>query len=541
MLVIDIKEINESNGFIVGRTIVNGDNKECAVRVINVTEQPKMLKKGDLLGGVEEIDELYTNEMETQIASDVLPSYLQELYDQTVRESKIESDVANSFKEFLKEHRTVFAENDCDLGRTELVQHNIETTNALPIRQPPRRLPIAQQKDCEKEIKSMLEKKVIEPGQSPWASPVVLVKKKDGSLRFCVDYRKLNSVTKFDAYPLPRIDETLESLGGARWFTTLDLLSGYWQVGLTPEAKIKSAFCVRSSLYVWSVTPFGLFNAPSTFERLMETVLQGLQWSSCLVYLDDVVIFGNTQRELLERMDEVFTRLRKAGLKIKPRKCKFFQTETNYLGHIISGEGVKVSPEKVAAVRDWPIPQCVIEVRSFLGAASYYRGFILGFASIAVPLHDLTKLGVKFEWTDACQHAFESLKTKLCDAPVLSFPVKNAQFVLDTDASDCGIGGVLSQLIPITDDNGEIKYEERVLSYASRTLNIHENRYCTTRKELLAVVWFMRYFRPYLYGQEFVVRSDHASLQWLCSFWEPEGQIARWLQLIGEYTFKSRT
>ena len=178
-------------------------------------------------------------------------------------------------------------------------------------------------------------------------------------------------------------------------------------------------------------------------------------------------------------------------------------------------------------MRDWPIPQCVTEVRSFLGTASYYRRFILGFANITAPLHDLTKLGVMFKWTNTCQHAFESLQTKLCDAPVLSFPVRNAQFVLDTDASDCGIGGILIQLISITDDNGERKYEERVLSYASRTLNIHEKRYCTARKELLAAVWFMRYFRPYLYGQEIIVRSDHSSVQWLCSFWEPKGQIAR--------------
>ena len=242
------------------------------------------------------------------------------------------------------------AKHDDDLGRTNLVLHDIDTGDAKPIRQSPRRAPEALKVDMDEEIQSMLNKGAIEPGQSPWASPVVLVKKKDGSIRFCVDYRRLNSVTIFDAYPLPRIDETFEALGGARLFSTLDLISGYWQVGLTQEAKIKSAFCVRGGLYLFNVMPFGLCNAPSTFERLMEAVLQGLQWQTCLVYLDDVVIFGRDEDELLQRMDEVFTRLGDAGLKLKPRKCKLFTRETDYLGHVISDKGVAVSPEKVSAV-----------------------------------------------------------------------------------------------------------------------------------------------------------------------------------------------
>ena len=215
------------------------------------------------------------------------------------------------------------------------------------------------------------------PDRALGLRPVVLVRKKDDSLRFCVDYRKLNNVTRFDAYPLPRVDETLEALGGSKFFTTLDLLSGYWQVGLTPEARLKSAFCVRSSLYLWNVMPFGLCNAPSTFERLMETVLLGLQWKTCLVYLDDIVIFAKNEEEHLQRMEEVFQRLIRAGLKLKPRKCRLFHREAEYLGHIVS-EGLKVSPGKVAAVKEWPQPECVTELRSFLGTAGYYRRFVKG-------------------------------------------------------------------------------------------------------------------------------------------------------------------
>ncbi len=529
-----------NDGIAVARAVVDATHGDCPVRLLNPTEHVIKLKKGDVIAGLEAADELLIQQSEEtnfSVPSEI-PTHLQELYSKTVEEGQLNNKTADDLKQLLIKHSHVFARDDNDLGFTHIVEHDINTGDSPAIRQPPRRIPMSQQEDCDKEIQSMLKKGIIEPGTSPWSSPIVLVRKKDGSLRFCVDYRRLNSVTKFDAYPLPRIDETLDALGGAQWFTTLDLISGYWQVGLTPEARMKSAFCVRSGLYLWRVMPFGLCNAPGTFERLMETILQGLQWSTCLVYLDDIVIFGRTEAELLFRMDEVFTRLSRAGLKIKPRKCKLFCRETDYLGHIISSEGVKVNPDKVAAVRDWPIPTCTTELRSFLGTAGYYRRFIAGFSSIAAPLHALTG-DQQYIWTQDCQQAFEQLKEALCQAPTLAFPVPGAKFILDTDASDRGIGAVLSQLIPIGQGkDGEEVYEEKVLSYASRTLSVHEKRYCTTRKELLAVVWYLRHFRPYLYGQDFIVRTDHSSLQWLCSFWEPEGQVARWLQILGEYSFK---
>ncbi len=526
-------------GLVVARTMVEGHGLTGPVRVLNVTDKPRKLEVGEVLASIEEVELVEQEVMKDPVdAKTDLPGHLKELHAKVVEDAQLNEIAADGFAELLLKHQTVFAKDDNDLGHTDVMQHHIDTGEAKPIRQPPRRLPLAQHGDCEKEVQSMLQRGVIEKGQSPWSSPIVLVKKKDGSLRFCVDYRKLNTVTKFDAYPLPRIDETLEALGGAKWFTTLDLISGYWQVGLTPEAKLKSAFCTRSGLYLWNVMPFGLCNAPSTFERLMEGVLQGLQWHSCLVYLDDVVIYGSCEAELLTRMGDVFERLERAGLKLKPRKCKFFAKETEYLGHIISADGVKVNPEKVAAVMKWPLPQCATEVRSFLGTTNYYRRFVKNYASIAAPLCALTGPEVKFIWSDECQQAFERLQYELSHTPVLAYPVAGAQFVLDTDASDRGIGAVLSQLIPAGEDKeGNPVYDEYVLSYASRTLNVHEKNYCTTRKEMLAVVWFTRYFRPYLFGREFVVRTDHNSLRWLYNFWEPEGQVARWLQVLSEYNF----
>lgn len=260
----------------------------------------------------------------------------------------------------------------------------------------------------------------------------------------------------------------------------------------------------------------------------MESVLQGLQWKTCLVYLDDVVIFASTEAEMLQRMDEVFTALSKARLKLKPRKCILFARQTDYLGHVISEQGVSVSPSKISAIREWPIPENATDVRSFLGTASYYRRFVRDFASIAAPLHRLTEKGALFVWTPEHQSAFESLKTALSTTPVLRFPVPDAPYVLDTDASLNGIGAVLSQVI-----DGE----EYVLGYASRTLDKAQRNYCVTRRELLAVVHFVRHFRPYLYGRKFTVRTDHSSLQWLLNFKEPEGQLARWMESLSEYQF----
>ena len=531
----------QHTGIVVARTVTKGDEHQCQLRVLNPADEPRHLKAGTIIAEAEAVDVLNTPSTETSpIPPQVdLPDYLVEMYERAVNEGQLSTEVAQQLKELLIRNIDVFAKNDNDLGRTSLVQHDIITNDAAPIRQPPRRIPIGQQEEFDKEIASMLEKGAIEPGQSPWASPVVLVRKKDGSLRFCIDYRKLNQVTQFDAYPLPRVDETLEAVGGSKFFTTLDLLSGYWQVGLTPEARLKSAFCVRSGLYLWNVMPFGLCNAPSTFERLMETVLQGLQWRTCLVYLDDIVIFARNEREHLQRMEEVFQRLIRAGLKLKPRKCRLFHREAEYLGHIVSEDGLKVSPGKVAAVQEWPQPECVTELRSFLGTAGYYRRFVKNFSTIAAPLHELTKKGVEFNWTPECQRAFEQLKKCLATTPVLNFPVPGATYILDTDASERGIGAVLSQLIPTEPaSDGTPQFEERVLGYASRTLSVHERNDCTTRKELLAVVWYLRHFRPYLYGTEFLVRSDHSSLQWIFNFWEPEGQLARWLQVLGEYKFR---
>ena len=314
-------------------------------------------------------------------------------------------------------------------------------------------------------------------------------------------------------------------------FSTLDLASGYWQVEMAEQDKPKTAFVTHKGLYQFRVLPFGLTNAPAVFERLMEHVLKGLQWEKCLVYLDDIIIFGSDFSQSLSNLEAVFQRISAAGLKLKPKKCNFFRKEVAFLGHLVTPDGVACNPAKIEAVSDWESPKSVTEVRSFLGLASYYRRFIRSFATIASPMTALTEKGRPFIWDDKCQVAFETLKQRLTESPILAYPSQDLKcdFILDTDASDTGVGAVLSQV------QGGV---ERVIAYASKTLNPSQRRYCTTYRELLAVVLFIKQFRQYLLGRHFLVRTDHSSLRWLTNFKDAEGMVGRWLSSISPYDFE---
>ena len=293
--------------------------------------------------------------------------------------------------------------------------------------------------------------------------------------------------------------------------------------------KEKTAFSCGSGLWQFRVMPFGLCNAPATFERLMEAVLAGLHWKSLLVYLDDVIVFGNTFNEELERLKEVFRRFRAANLKLNPKKCHLFQRKVAYLGHVVSEQGVSTDPAKVRAVSEWPVPTNITELRSFLGLCTYYRRFVKNFAELAAPLHRLTQKGQRYEWNASCEEAFQRLKRALTSTPVLSYPEPKRSFILDTDASACGIGAVLSQ----SSSQGE-----RVIAYFSRSLSKPERNYCVTRRELLAIVEAIKHFHHYVYGARFTVRTDHSALRWLRTLKEPEGQLARWLARLGQYDFE---
>uniref|UniRef100_A0A8C2AXX8 Gypsy retrotransposon integrase-like protein 1 n=2 Tax=Cyprinus carpio TaxID=7962 RepID=A0A8C2AXX8_CYPCA len=419
----------------------------------------------------------------------------------------------------LMKHADVFAVHDEDLGYTDRVKHEIHLTDDSPISQPYRRIPPTQFEEVKEHISGLLRKGVIQESSSSFASPIVLVRKADGSLRLCVDYRRLNSKTKRDAFPLPRIDESLDALGGAQVFSTIDLASGYHQVAVHEKDRPKTAFTTPFGLYEFRRMPFGLCNAPATFQRLMQAIMSDLVFQIVLIYLDDLLVYSSTFHEHLVRLETVFKRLRETGLKVKIEKCHFLQAEVRFLGHQVSAQGVSTDPDKISAVREWPVPSTLKELRSFLGFCSYYRRFIEGFSQIAGPLHDRVNMCLretspikaaqvfKSSWSSQCQTAFECLKDKLTSAPTLGYADFTLPFVIETDASNLGLGAVLYQ---------HQKGKKTVIAYASRRLRgaeKNDQNYSSMKLELLALKWAVtEKFRSYLLGSKFTIVTDNNPL-----------------------------
>ncbi|KAK3102361.1 hypothetical protein FSP39_010822 [Pinctada imbricata] len=528
------QEVDRSRGTVIVPGIVNTKGN-VVINIINTSDTPSEVKTNQLVGKCEPYEEKLETERVAKIqenkSTERQPRQLGEHLKELLERSSEHLNETERLKveTLLLKYQNVFSRSSEDIGRTNRVVHRINTGTAIPIRQATRRLPIGKREIEKKELQKMIDRGIVEPSRSPWASNIVLVTKKDGRVRFCVDYRKLNDVTLKDAYPIPRVDDCLEALSGAKWFSSMDLNTGFWQIGMADEDKEKTAFLTSMGLYQFTVMPFGLVNAPSTFERLMEDVLRGLQWQECLVYIDDIISISSDFEEGLQRLERIFLRLQDANMKLKPSKCILFQKKVNFLGHIVSECSISTDPIKVEAVQTWPRPRTPKQVRSFLGLCSYYRRFVQGFADIARPLHKLCEKGAKFVWTEECDSSFENLKQRLCTSPILAYPIPGLPFILDTDASHAAVGAVLSQ---VQED------AERVISYMSIAMNVHERSYCITRKELLAVITALRSFHSYLYGQEVLLRTDNSAVSWMKNLKRPTGQTARWLEELGTYNLQ---
>jgi transposase InsO family protein len=435
---------------------------------------------------------------------------------------RLPKEHAEELRTLLKEFSDIFGE--IVPGSAKGVRHRIELEKRGPVVKRPYRMALIKQEKVEGHVKDMLGKGIIQESSSPFCAPVVLAAKKDGTDRFCVDYTALNAVTKKDRFPLPRIDDLLDKLKGAKLFSCLDLASGYWQVKMQEGDEEKTAFSTPQGHYEFKVMPFGLTNAPGTFQRLMNKVLGGIK--GVIVYIDDILVFSEDWPEHLKILKQVFQALREHGLKLKASKCHFAQEKVKFVGHVLDAEGCRPDPEKVESIRLFPKPKNETELRRFLGMANYYRRFMKDYACLAAPLYRLTS-GDEWIWTDVHDKAFDALKEKLMTEPVLAQPDLALPFKLYTDASDAGMGAVLAQ---------EQAGGEKVIAYASQHFSRAEVRkYSTIEKEAAAVLWACKKFDPYLHGARFRIVSDHAPLKWLFGKVGAKGRIGRWQAHLLEF------
>ena len=532
-----------------------GKNQRVPIRVCNISAKEIEITPKTTLGELQEVKVLRHLEVGT-VKGEKVQSCQQKVEDTAPDEQQLPEGVdltcsavtdeqKAQMKTFLSKWKGIFSKGITDLGNCDLVKHKIKLIDNEPFKEPHRRIPPALFQKVREHLAEMLEAGAIRPSQSSYSSNVVIVRKKDGTIRFCVDFRKLNNKTIKDAYAIPRPEETLHLLAGARYFTKLDLRSGYWQVEIEEEDKPKTAFQERTlGFYEFHRMPFGLCNAPATFQRLMEMCMGDMNLRDCFIYLDDVVIFSATFEEHLERLQAVFSRLQEHNFKLKPSKCEFLKSEITYLGHIVSQEGIRTDPEKTEAVKSWPIPKTVKDVRAFLGFTGYYRRFIRNYARIARPLNDLLvrhrtakKDKAKrprakkspFEWTDSQQKAFEALKEKLTNPPVLAYADYRCQFKHHTDASSTGLGAVLYQ-----NQDGQ----DRVVSYASRSLRLSEKNYPAHKLKFLALKWSVTdKFHDYLYGTNFEVLTDNNPLTYVFTTAKLDATGHRWLAELSNYNF----
>ena len=495
---------------------------------INPTFEKFLLKPGTVIGQIEIIPDTSKHKpvyLRKQTVSKESDEWIQKM---DIGEENYNQIEIGRIKDLLKEYKDVFSQNEYDLGRSDLVPHTIEIIGEKPRRSGVRPLNPSLRNEVEKQLKILQENDMIEPSKSEYACPVVMVRKKDGTYRFCCDFRKINAVTRRDVYPLPRIDEILSTLTGAKIFSLVDMKSGYFQCSVAPEDKYKTAFTTQFGLFQWKVMPMGMCNSSSTFQRLMDLLMAGLTWHGVLIYIDDLLIYGNSFDQHFDRFKEVLSRLREANLKLAPKKCHLLKREITYLGHQIVDGVVKPDPTKTKIIDEYPVPTSIKEVKSYVSLMSYYRKFVPGFAQIAKPLTTLLEKNAEFKWSVECQLAFEKLKSSLSKETSLYLANFDLPFRLACDASGVAIGAVLSQIVD---------KKERPIAFFSKVLTKQQRNWSVTERELYAVVMGCQTYRQYLLGRHFEIITDHRPLVWMRNLKNPSAKVFRWLLQLEEYTF----
>lgn len=513
-----------------------------AVTVSNSTNKAIKIPAQSVIGELQQVTEEMSGEEEEKLFQEESKDgdFLDKIdFESTALDEKL----CQELKTFLLRWGDIFSHGDLDIGLTSLVKHRINLSNETPFKQRHRHIPSGVIEEVRQHLQQLLGCGVIRRSCSPWASNMVLVRKKDGTLRICVDYRELNKHTVKDSYALPRIDEMLETLGGSVYYTVLDMKSGYHQIEVEEQHKQRTAFTAGPlGFYEYNRLPFGLSNAPATYQRLMEDILGDLNHRICLVYLDDVIVFSKTFEEHLTRLGQVFQKCREAGLKLSPKKCTFCAKRVKYVGHIVSQDGIEPDPSKIDKIAQWSVPQNADDVRQFLGFAGYYRKFIDNFSKVARPLNDLLggngskrkgkrKLVTEkpWCWADEQQEAFDTLKCLLTQPPILGYVRPNLPLELHVDASMDGLGAVLYQ------EQDKVK---RVIAFGSRGLTKPEKNYSAFKLEFLALKWAItEKFKDYLYGVEFVVYTDNNPLTYIMTTAKLDAVGHRWLAALSPYNF----
>lgn len=513
-------------GVEIPNALVTLNQHEALVEVANFNEYPVQLMCNYL--STENFDNTLNEEIVENSQEKSMKSILNKL-----RLSHLNSEERKTIINLILKYQDIIYDEDKPLTFSSQVKHEIKLTNENPIYQKPYRKPYAHKIEIDKQINKMLEQDIIRPSNSPWASPITLVPKKIDSTgerkwRLVIDYRRLNENTVKDKYPLPNINEILDKLGRANYFSTLDLASGYHQIEMKEEDKSKTAFITDKGLFEFNRLAFGLCNAPSTFQRAMNNILRGLTDEICQVYLDDIVIYSTSLQEHRNRLERVFQKLSEHGVKINLNKCEFLKRELKYLGHLITDKGVKPDPSKIEAIKKYPIPKTKTEIKSFTGLLGYYRRFIKDYAKILKPM---TKCLAKDEQViidKEYKECFEKCKNLLSNDPILQYPDFTKPFIVTTDASNYAIGAVLSQ--------GPIGRDKPV-AYASRTLSKSEIKYSTIEKEFLSIIYACKQFRPYIFGTHFTIVTDHKPLLWLHKLKDNNLKLQRWKVYLQEYQY----
>ncbi len=443
--------------------------------------------------------------------------------------SDVDTKYHQEIRRMMRKHEDMWSGK---LGHITVTEHTIDLEPGVrPHRAVPYRSGLKERELQGEELKKWLEDDVIEPSKSPWAAPVLFVPKKDGRMRFCVDYRKLNAVTVKDSYPLPRIDDCIDTLGEAVIFSTLDAYSGYHQLSIAKRDRYKTSFVTHHGQFQYKRMPFGLATAPASFQRALDMILTQFKWKTCLVYLDDVIIFSNSVEDHIRHVDEILTALGEAGVTLKISKCRFFTKKVEYLGHFVSPGSLEADTTNVKCLKDAVPPTTKTEVRSFLGMANYYRRFIADFTKKSAPLNELLLKNSpdKFQLDDTQLLAFKTLIDEILSPQILALPRKGLPYSVDTDASNYGVGCALFQ----TNEDGV----RRPIGFWSRTMTAAEKNYSATERECLAAIFAIKTLRPYLMFERFDLHTDHAALQWLFSIEDPSGRLMRWRLRLAEYDF----